>query len=1037
MEAPRKVSFVWPSYPSSSYISSTFIFLALTLLNGIGPSNPAVSANPFTAVPSRELVPHGAGNVSHAAPEHEAPGGVSAAAWKYHEFSVQITVMIFLIIVIFLKVSYLRLPAVAAVVPESLLLIGLGTVFGAIINFGHVTTQIETWKLTPSLFFDFLLPPIVLESAYNLYNRTFGEFLGIILIYAVVGTVIPFLIIGPVMYGLELAGAMGQPILDMDIKGYLLFSSLIVAVDPVAVLAIFQDIGVDLALYYMVFGESLLNDAVTVVLYQIMQAFAGKAVITGGEIAVGFASFFTVSLGGLIIGVIFGIATCLITRFTSSMEVIIVLMLGYFAYTMANVISWSGIISMTACGLVQASYAFHNLQPHSLVVVKNVTKVVAELSEAVIFLYIGLELFRENMFWHTGFHLWGITICIIARAISVFLLTAIINWVRVDEYRISLTEQIIMIYGGLRGAVAFSLSVLINETTLGEGQLGVRRKGTIVTATLFIILFTIVGMGMTMKPLVRFLKIRMRVSENLSLFGELTKSVLDEMLAAAEGISGEKGRNAVREFCLLIDDRYVRKVLQRDPETHDQKIVKVYEKIALKLHYATIRPSNTETALADLPDGLKTRFRGQISSYPSELSMAYMQGSERRMSEKPRYSEKEESPELTLTTDMPSAFKYRNSVILTEETFENPAHLMQVLRSAKRASLVNRGKMQEEFQCTFLDMIRSKGMALRRTSVDYRHNRSPSSDSISHGHRLTLITSGRGTLGPPILEETDGQKNLAFEPEEEVDHLEEPSPAPALPNGIVAVAGPKLGKRKVHKSHRIRHADNVKTQYVQVLQPEVEETDSIVQTATGTITPERASNNMKTIQESASKSTLFGVPSTGHELAMTSASISANQQAKLCPALPATSSQELQEVPAPSTSMPSVYQTVRASTISPRPFVFTIGPTQIEDKKLVEPTVLGLNKTTTEKVDAGESKEIPQNQTCEPIGRQMFSIEELRAILTRLEEDAQRQVPSDALWPTTTEEAVSDPMDKMVISIVRDEKNSLWRAAKRKNEEDV
>merc|ERR1711970_1455705 len=87
-----------------------------------------------------------------------------------------------------------------------------------------------------------------------------------------------------------------------------LFGSLIAAVDPVAVLAVFEEIQVDEVLNIVVFGESLLNDGVAVVLYHMFEAYAeiGEDNITGAHIGKGLASFVVVAGGGTAIGIIIG-----------------------------------------------------------------------------------------------------------------------------------------------------------------------------------------------------------------------------------------------------------------------------------------------------------------------------------------------------------------------------------------------------------------------------------------------------------------------------------------------------------------------------------------------------------------------------------------------------------------------------------------------------------------------------------------------------------------------------------------------------------
>lgn len=125
------------------------------------------------------------------------------------------------------------------------------------------------------------------------------------------------LAIGASLYACGLTGIYGDD--PPRILETLLFSSLIVAVDPVAVLAVFEEIHVDEILYIVVFGESLLNDAVTVVLYNMFDSYVeiGEENVQITDILKGFASFALVGLGGTIIGIIWGYVTGFVTRYNT------------------------------------------------------------------------------------------------------------------------------------------------------------------------------------------------------------------------------------------------------------------------------------------------------------------------------------------------------------------------------------------------------------------------------------------------------------------------------------------------------------------------------------------------------------------------------------------------------------------------------------------------------------------------------------------------------------------------------------------------
>ena len=107
--------------------------------------------------------------------------------------------------------------------------------------------------------------------------------------------------------------------------------------------------GVNDVLFFLVFGESLLNDAVTVVLYNTFKTFQEMEEIATEQYFLAIGAFFTVSLGGVALGVICGLVSCLITKYTSHVRVVEPLGLG----------EPSRCLLLTTCYLLLAAYLLY------------------------------------------------------------------------------------------------------------------------------------------------------------------------------------------------------------------------------------------------------------------------------------------------------------------------------------------------------------------------------------------------------------------------------------------------------------------------------------------------------------------------------------------------------------------------------------------------------------------------------------------------------------------------------------------------------
>ncbi|XP_051948549.1 sodium/hydrogen exchanger 3-like isoform X2 [Xyrauchen texanus] len=501
---------------------------------------------------------------------------VPIVTFAWHHVQTPYLVMVWVFVSCLAKLSVIEINHhVTSMVPESGMLIILGFILGGIV---WGADKMQTFKLLPYTFFFYLLPQIILDAGYFMPNKLFFSNLGAILVYAIIGTCWNAAAIGLSLWGCYEAGAMGN--LDIGLLQFLLFGSLIAAVDPVAVIAVFEEVHVNDVLFILVFGESLLNDGVTVVLYNVFDAFVsiGGPMIDAAEIFKGISSFFVVAFGGSLLGVVFAILLSLLTRCTKNIQIIeagFVFVLGYLAYLTADMLSLSAILSVTFCGICCQKYVNFNMDEKSVTTVRHTMKVLANGSETMIFVFLGITAIDEAIWvWNTGFILLTLLFVFIYRIIGVFFLTWILNKFRLVP--IEVIDQVVMSYGGLRGAVAYGLAAMLDENKIKE-------KNLMISTTLIVVYFTVIIQGITMKPLVQWLKVKRAAHFDLKLVEKVNNRAFDHILSAVEDICGRIGDNWWTRNWKRFEEKYISRLLMK-PKARKNKddLFSIYHKLNLE-----------------------------------------------------------------------------------------------------------------------------------------------------------------------------------------------------------------------------------------------------------------------------------------------------------------------------------------------------------------------------------------------------------------------------------------------------------------------
>ncbi|KAA3467881.1 sodium/hydrogen exchanger 6-like isoform X2 [Gossypium australe] len=306
---------------------------------------------------------------------------------------------------------------------------------------------------------------------YTLRKPFFTNF-GAIVTFAILGTFIASVVTGVLVY---LGGRMylmyGLPFVEC-----LMFGALISATDPVTVLSIFQELGTDTNLYALVFGESVLNDAMAISLYRTMSIVRKHASSAQNFFMVIFR-FLETFVGSMSAGVGVGFVSALIS-FLIDFIFIYHLLLLPLNLNSKNVFKYAGLDVdkyMLAEGLgLSVTQICQKILSNLYLIFFHL---ISSLAETFTFIYMGFDIAMEKHSWsHLG-------------AANVFSCAYLVNLVRPVHRQIPLKHQKALWYSGLRGAMAFALALQsVHDLPEGRGQI-------IFTATTAIVVLSVLLIG--------------------------------------------------------------------------------------------------------------------------------------------------------------------------------------------------------------------------------------------------------------------------------------------------------------------------------------------------------------------------------------------------------------------------------------------------------------------------------------------------------------------------------------------------------------
>ncbi|KAK1417878.1 hypothetical protein QVD17_27012 [Tagetes erecta] len=395
---------------------------------------------------------------------------------------------------------------------ESITALVIGLCTGVVILLISKGTNSHLLVFSEDLFFIYLLPPIIFNAGFQVKKKQFFRNFITIMLFGAVGTLISFTIIS--FGATKIFKNMNLGYLELG--DYLAIGSIFSATDSVCTLQVLNQDQTPL-LYSLVFGEGVVNDATSVVIFNAIQDIDLSQITT----AVAFqliGKFIYLFITSTVLGAGAGLLSAYIIkklyfgRHSTDREVAIMILMAYLSYMLAELFYLSGILTVFFCGIVMSHYTWHNVTEKSRVTTKHTFATMSFIAELFIFLYVGMDALDIEK-WSfvkdrpgTSVEVSAILLgfILVGRAAFVFPLSFLSNLTKKAQHeKIAFREQVLIWWAGLmRGAVSMALAY--NQFT-SKGHTTELGNAIMITSTITVVLFSTMVFGLITQPLVRLL----------------------------------------------------------------------------------------------------------------------------------------------------------------------------------------------------------------------------------------------------------------------------------------------------------------------------------------------------------------------------------------------------------------------------------------------------------------------------------------------------------------------------------------------------